>query len=36
MANYVAASPFLFVVEENFPFFEGKMTLVEVDAVEFA
>ena len=26
----------LFVLEENFPFFEGKTTLVEVDAVEGA
>jgi hypothetical protein len=34
MANYVAASPFLFVVEEKFPVFEGKTVLFEVDAVE--
>jgi hypothetical protein len=32
----VVSSPFLLVVEENFPFFEGKMTLVEVDAVAVA
>ena len=30
------ASPFLFVVEENFPFFEGKKVVFEVDAVEGA
>ena len=36
LANDVVASPFLFVLEENFSFFEGKTTLVEVDAVEGA
>ena len=36
LAVGVASSPFLLVVEENFPFFEGKTTLVEVDAVEVA
>jgi hypothetical protein len=30
------ASPFLFVVEENFPFFEGNTIVFEVDAVEGA
>ena len=36
LANDVVAYPFLFVVEENSPFFEGKTTLAEVDAVEGA
>jgi hypothetical protein len=36
LADDVSASPFFFVVEENFPSFEGKTTVFEVDTVEGA